>query len=127
MKNTFYRPKQVNTEEFSRIVTKMQNDLDALLKGNVKESELKEYLSKLVSDQMDLPRNTKMGFWGLEDPEKMPSDARIDYFYMPTYIASGILMYSKLNFPHLVEEISRFQDALKKGLYASTEIGRAHV
>ena len=58
MKNTFYRPKQVNTEEFSRIVTKMQNDLDALLKGNVKESELKEYLSKLVSDQMDLPRNT---------------------------------------------------------------------
>ena len=120
MKNTFYRPKQVNTEEFSRIVTKMQNDLDALLKGNVKESELKEYLSKLVSDQMDLPRNTKMGFWGLEDPEKMPSDARIDYFYMPTYIASGILMYSKLNFPHLVEEISRFQDALKKGLYAST-------
>ena len=66
MKNTFYRPKQVNTEEFSRIVTKMQNDLDALLKGNVKESELKEYLSKLVSDQMDLPRNTKMGFGDLK-------------------------------------------------------------
>ena len=123
MKNTFYRPKQVNTEEFTRIVTKLQNDFDALLKGNVNESELKEYLTKLVSDQMDLPRDPAMGFWGLEDPEKMPSDARIDYFYMPTYIATGILMYSKLNFPHLVEEISGYQDALQKGLYAST--GRA--
>jgi gamma-glutamylcyclotransferase (GGCT)/AIG2-like uncharacterized protein YtfP len=64
-----------------------------------------------------------MGFWGFDEPENMPSDARVMYFYTPTYIAIGMLLNTKLNYPETVKQIAGFDVALKKGLLASTGRG----
>jgi len=50
----------------------------------------------------------------------MPGEARVDYLYMPTYIATGILMNCRLNYPAIAQEMPGFTTALKKGLLAST-------
>ncbi|QNO16718.1 gamma-glutamylcyclotransferase [Alkalicella caledoniensis] len=42
---------------------------------------------------------------------------------MPTYIATGILISCKLNFPHIAAEVEGFDVALEKGLLASTGRG----
>lgn len=120
MKNTFYRPNEINLDEFRTIVAKMNNDLSDISKGYVRENELKEYIAKLIADQKDLPRNLEMGFWGLDEPENMPSDGRVDFFYMPTYIATGILLVCKLNFPNIAAELPGFNESLLKGLLGST-------
>lgn len=120
MKNTFYRPEEINTNEFEEIISKLHDDFVYISQGHARENELKDYLVKLVEDQKQLERNAEMGFWGLADPATMPSDARVMYFYMPTYIATGILINAKLNYTNVIKQVAGFNQALKKGLLAST-------
>ena len=97
MKYTFYRPNETNTETFDKIISDMYEVLVKISDGYAKENELKDYLENLVKDQKCLQSNADMGFWGFDDPENMPSDARVMYFYTPTYIATGILLNAKFS------------------------------
>lgn len=123
MKYTFYRPNETNTETFDKIISDMYEVLVKISNGYAKENELKDYLENLVKDQKCLQSNAEMGFWGFDEPENMPSDARVMYFYTPTYIAIGMLLNTKLNYPETVKQIAGFDVALKKGLLASTGRG----
>lgn len=123
MKYTFYRPNEINTAEFDKIISDMYEVLVKISNGYAKENELKDYLENLVKDQKCLQSNAEMGFWGFDEPENMPSDARVMYFYTPTYIAIGMLLNTKLNYPETVKQIAGFDVALKKGLLASTGRG----
>jgi len=123
MKYTFYRPNETNTETFDKIISDMYEVLVKISNGYAKENELKDYLEKLIRDQKCLQSNAEMGFWGFDEPENMPSDARVMYFYTPTYIAIGMLLNTKLNYPETVKQIAGFDVALKKGLLASTGRG----
>lgn len=104
MNCTFYRPKNLNTNEFENIVGKLRYDLYLL--ENEKNDEWKVYcyfysLSKLVKP---LVGNPKMTFLGLDEPDKMPSDARVEYFYKPTYIATAFMIKAVLLYPTLMNE-----------------------
>lgn len=123
MKYTFYRPNELNTTEFDKIISDMHDVLVRISNGYADGNELKDYLEKLIRDQKCLQSNADMGFWGFDDPENMPSDARVMYFYTPTYIATGILLNAKLNYPETVKQIDGFDVVLKKGLLASTGRG----
>jgi gamma-glutamylcyclotransferase (GGCT)/AIG2-like uncharacterized protein YtfP len=123
MKYTFYRPNELNTTEFDKIISDMHDVLVRISNGYADGNELKDYLEKLIRDQKCLQSNADMGFWGFDDPENMPSDARVMYFYTPTYIAIGMLLNTKLNYPETVKQIAGFDVALKKGLLASTGRG----
>ncbi|QNO15925.1 hypothetical protein HYG86_14690 [Alkalicella caledoniensis] len=123
MKNTFYRPEEINVEEFDSIVSKLNKDLMDISRGYVNEYDLKRYVEKLVEDQKDFEGNDKIGFWGLWDPNKLPTDARVEYFYMPSYIATGVLVSCKLDYPHIASEVTGFEAALEKGLLGSTTRG----
>jgi hypothetical protein len=114
MKYTFYRPNETNTETFDKIISDMYEVLVKISNGYAKENELKDYLENLVKDQKCLQSNAEMGFWGFDEPENMPSDARVMYFYTPTYIAIGMLLNTKLNYPETVKQIAGFDVALKK-------------
>lgn len=105
-----------NPKELDNIVAQMHSDLDDMARGYVRANELKDYVEKLIADQQDLPHNPAMGFWGLDEPENMPSDARVDYLYMPTYIATGMLVNRRLNYPAMAQEVPGLTSALKKGL-----------
>jgi len=123
MKYTFYRPNELNTETFDKIISDMYEVLVKISNGYADGNELKDYLEKLIRDQKCLQSNAEMGFWGFDEPENMPSDARVMYFYTPTYIAIGMLLNTKLNYPETVKQIAGFDVALKKGLLASTGRG----
>ncbi|MGE5678183.1 MAG: hypothetical protein ACM3ZR_09040 [Pseudomonadota bacterium] len=120
MKNIFYRPERVDTYDFDNIISKLREDLSELVSGKVAQHEIFEYAKKLLTDGKPLERDPEMIFWGLDKPENMPGDARVYYFYTPTYIAVSILAYIRLHYPETAGELKSFDDILGKGLNAST-------
>lgn len=121
MKNTFYRPEKINCSELQEIVNKLEKDLDELSTGNVSEEELKEYVRELIKQGEPLAHNPKMICWGLDKPENMPSDARVDFFYRPSYIAACILSNAYMIYPDIID-IKGFTVTFRGSLV--TSIGR---
>ena len=104
MNCTFYRPKTVNTNEFENIVGKLRYDLHLLETEKNDEWSVYTYVYSLIRLAKPLSKNPKMSFLGLDEPEKMPSDARVDFFYRPTYIATAFMMKAVLLYPSLMNE-----------------------
>lgn len=110
MKFTFYRPKTVNTKEYENIVGKLSYDLHQLENEKTDEWDVYSYIYAISKSVKPLEHNPQMAFLGLDDPDKMPSDARVDFFYKPTYIATAIMMKAVLLYPSLLNE-SLFLDS----------------
>ncbi|HSL86393.1 MAG TPA: hypothetical protein VK861_05625, partial [Bacteroidales bacterium] len=123
MKNTFYRPEEVSCREFDQIISSMRESLDELVSGKADKEEVVQYTRKLIDDAKPLQKNPSMMFWGLGEPESMPSDSRVLYFYKPTYIAVSILAYIKMYGPEEASRLSGFDEVLKKGLLGATGRG----
>ena len=104
MNCTFYRPQTVNTNEFENIVGKLRYDLHLLKTEKCDEWSVYTYVYSLSRLAKPLANNPKMSFLGLDEPEKMPSDARVDFFYRPTYIATAFMMKAVLLYPSLMNE-----------------------
>lgn len=47
-----------------------------------------------------------MKFLNIHDPSSMPHDARVDFVYMPTYLATAFLMKSVLLYPSLMDDMT---------------------
>ena len=92
MECTFYRPDNFNLAEWRNIIDKLRQDLEELKYGKVTEEEAATYLRTLLYQAKPLRHDSSMWFFGLKEPEQMPGDARVDFFYWPTYIATGIIM-----------------------------------
>ena len=101
MKNSFYRPEHVNTEEFFRILDAMREDFRQI--QNSDEDETAVYLAELLPQARPLVHNKEMCFFGLDDPNHMPGDARVDFFYGPTYLAAAMIIRALNRFPDLPE------------------------
>ena len=104
MNCTFYRPDHINVREFQNIVGKLAYDLHQLETEQHDEWSVYTYFYALSCHALPLERNPKMSFLGLAAPESMPSDARVDFFYWPTYIATAFMMKAILLFPSLMNE-----------------------
>ena len=101
---TFYRPATANTIEFENIIGKLAYDLHLLETKNQDEWSVYTYFYSLCRNAQPLAKNQKMRFLGLAAPELMPADARVEYFYKPTYIATAFMMKATLLFPSLMNE-----------------------
>lgn len=104
MNCTFYRPTTINTKEFENIVGKLSYDLHRLETEQHDEWNVYTYFYALSCHAQPLDKNPSMSFLGLAAPESMPSDARVDYFYRPTYIASAFMIKAVLMYPSLMNE-----------------------
>ena len=104
MNCTFYRPQNVNTREFENIVGKLQHDLHLLETERCDEWNVYTYVYSISRLAKPLEKNPKMSFLGLAEPNTMPSDARVDFFYRPTYIATAFLMRAVLLYPSLLND-----------------------
>ena len=104
MNCTFYRPVNVNTTEFENIVGKLAYDLHRLETEQHDEWNVYTYFYALSRHAQAVEKNPAMSFLGLAPAESMPSDARVDYFYRPTYIATAYMMKAVLLYPSLVNE-----------------------
>ena len=120
MKYTFYRPNEVNINEFLAILDNLKKEYEELLSSRVNHTSLVSYLTQLAADQKPLDSNPEMGFWGIWAPDEMPSDARVDFFYMTTYLATSMIIYSIQTVPSVVEEIPGIQEVLRKAMLACT-------
>ena len=101
MRCTFYRPEKTNIVEFENIVGKMEYDLKRLITEEVSDLDVYYYIRGLLHAAKPLEHRDDMYFLGLDDPASMPSDARVDYFYRPTYIAAAFIMKAILKYPEL--------------------------
>ena len=111
MKCTFYRPQEVNVSEFSTIVKKLRADLQELEAGTLEKQEVFDYAKELCNHARPLENDPGMFFWGLANPNSMPHDARVDFFYLPTYLATAFLIKTALLYPELIDE---YEDNEKK-------------
>jgi len=132
MECTFYRPKTVSISEFFDIRYKLEADLAELETGRVPEKEAVRYLEQLLPQAEPLEKKPAMRFFGLEKPDQMPSDARVDFFYWPTYLAAMLAMKAILLYPGLPEKIrlpgdEDLEQVLRAVLYGCTGRGfRGH-
>lgn len=107
---SFYRPETINLIEFDNIIGKLGYDLHKLETENVDEWSVYRYFYSLSRHAEPLEKNAEMKFLGLANPREMPSDARVDYFYRPTYIATAFMMKAVLLYPSLLNEAA-FMDS----------------
>ena len=101
---TFYRPEHINLKEFENIIGKLSYDLYRLESEQLDEWSVYCYFEALSRHAKPLEKNPNMRFLGLANPREMPSDARVDFFYRPTYIATAFMMKAVLLFPSLMDK-----------------------
>lgn len=123
-KVSFYRPKEVNISEFEAIVNNMRVDLERLCKGDFDSKEINDYVAGLVKEATPLKHRSDMLFWKLDEPENMPADARVDFVFTPTYIASAFIMKAALLTPELMND-DKIKSTLAAALLGSTARGFA--
>ena len=90
---------------------------NTLLNNYFSEEDVKESIKDLLRKQrLDLGRSCDFS-WCLGLTNKgMPSDARVDFIYEPTYIAISILTCIKVYYPQIAEAIDGFDEALKDAM-----------
>ena len=102
MKNTFAEGNNNrDIAYFNSQVEKLRKDLQELTGGSVAEEEIITYIDRLSQQAVAFNKNSDSCFWALDDPNHMPADARVDYIYVPTYLASSILVYSILHYERI--------------------------
>ena len=114
MINKFYRPEGIKISEFYAIVSDLETSFDELITGSYALDKCETFIEKLLKDQ------DEDGFWGLLDPNEAPCDARVEFYYTPTYYASAFLMKFFLDNPVKAKTINGFENGLSEGLKAST-------
>lgn len=110
---TFYRPINVNTKEFENIIGKLSYDLHLLETQEHDEWSIYSYVYSLCLHAEVLEKNPAMRFFGMAAPNSMPSDARVAFFYRPTYIATAFMIKAVLKFPSLMSEATFLDSELE--------------
>ena len=121
MECTFYRPEQVNIGEFQSIIDKLTSDFHTACSKEMDADSLRIYANDLLNCVAPLAKNLKMFFLGLDEPENMPSDARVDYFYMPTYIGTAIVIRAVLVCAKFIREVQ--EDSYKRMVFRGLLLG----
>lgn len=120
MRKTFYRPTEINHDEYGRITRSLEEDLSMIVEGAECPEETLGYARNLVGHARTDDKNTSMAYWGYLEPAELPADARVDYLYRPTYLAVCILANVLMRLPSRAVKIEGFYEVLRKGLNAAT-------
>lgn len=120
MTYTFYRPEIKSGRILEDIVDKVKQDYMELLTGNVPYSDQVTYFTAAVKAGVALVKDENMMFWGLDEPQNMPADCRVIFFYNPTYYTVAMMIYGITHNPKLLKDVEGLAECFKKGLLAST-------
>ncbi|EHG1304053.1 hypothetical protein [Vibrio parahaemolyticus] len=126
----FKQIKDFNIKEMQLFVGKMEDVLLQLESFEIPDelgftkTNLSKYCKSLVENQRVGLTRTKDDSWAVvEDDLEMPSDARVDFIFTPTYIAVATLSFVYLNYPEIANKINGYNDSLKKGMKFCTYRG----
>lgn len=79
--------------------------------------DLENYLRSLVTGQRGSLGRTIPGSWGVvPNDEGMGADARVDFIYQPTYIATATLSRALCEYPLTALSISGYAESLRSGM-----------
>ncbi len=92
-------------------------------------TRIKDFTTFLLNHQLNFKGSNinVIGAWCIPEEPRMPSDARVDFLYMPTYLAVSWLSLIKQRYPEIAELFPEFDEAFKKGLnFASNRYLQGH-
>lgn len=121
MKTNFYRPTHVDTHEFDALLDIIRLEAQQICNGGITSAEdAVEYVSDLISKQKILEKDQRMAFWGFDEPNHMPSDCRVIYFYIPTYYLTAAFLTLVVQYSDLLTQNSALIEPLQKALLGCT-------
>jgi hypothetical protein len=109
-------------ENMQNTVNQIRRVLDELHTGeipskNLSKTELTRLCRSFVKGQRyDISRFE--GSWTVAPEgynEGMPSDARVDFVFIPTYLVISILTKVMIDFPEIIDTIPKYEESLKEG------------
>jgi hypothetical protein len=104
--------------------TLVQLHLGAIPSASYSAAQLKRYCRSLVQGQHRGDEGLQPGSWSLTmQPGDMPPDARVDFVFVPTYIAVATLSKYLLVAPGEAIQIRGYDRALRQGLLFATHRG----
>lgn len=109
--------------DFDEMMKGFKSALDQIMAGNMGDEEIIEYSKAIISAAKPCKGMPEALFWGFDEPENMPSDSRVYYFYNPSYLNVSFLIKAFVDYKEIVENIPGFMETLSRGLWGST--GRA--
>ena len=94
------------TPESPASMTAAVSALDALLSRftspALADKEAEAIVADVLSRCREIPKDSGQFFYAVGDPEPMPSDARVDFLYRPTYLAAALLIVAEETRPALL-------------------------
>ena len=124
MKYVFKRIDEIDLRAFERQIQQQYAALNVLLEGKADTSEILSYVEEMIADGRPCKGMPDALFWGFDEPENMPGDARIDFFYMPTYLNTAFLMQAFRMMPELIcERVPDFKEKLGRAMTACSGRG----
>lgn len=97
MKNTFMDGIKENDhgpEAWYPHIRKLRQDFHELISGKVSETDVVAYVHRLMEQPRYYGSDKKLLLWAMGEPNEMPSDAREEFIYQPTYLATAIIVYA---------------------------------
>lgn len=116
----------VDTKHMGKIVDDMFDLLVGLDKGLIPNKsdyslgDLRTYLESLIKGQRKPMQSIKSGSWSVATDEGMPGDARVDFVFRPTYIATATLSRALCEYPLIALSLPLYRTALHKGMIFCT-------
>lgn len=89
--NIFSIRTEVNIDKFDNLIEVQKDLLREIRCNQLTSSEVDDLIDHLKASQLS------NNMWSLDDYKKMPGDARFEYCYIPTCIASAILIHILVN------------------------------
>jgi len=106
----------VDISQMQEIIKTMREFLEDFDTGHA-SSDVFAYCESLVLGQRDSLGRTIPGSWSVApNDDNMPTDARVEFVFEPTYIAVAILSRSLLEYPWVAISIDGFKQALTTGM-----------
>jgi len=92
-----FKETQNRIEELYTVLNKIRN-------CKLSKDEIQQSMIRIEDGFIRAIYNSSMLFYSLDDTSNMPSDARVELAYEPTYLACGVMMCAAYREPVLLKE-----------------------
>ena len=81
------------------------------------KDEFSTLLNSFVEGQRESLGRTKEGSWSIvPNDDSMPTDARVEFIFQPTYLVTAIMSRVMIEYPEIANSIPNYTVALQKGM-----------
>ena len=98
-----------------RKVRELRSLLHSVTTENKSKTELQQTIMELADGFIEFQDVPDRKFYSLIPTINVPSDIRVEYIYIPTYIVCGIIMYAVVKYPALMGNRT-FKETFYNGL-----------